>query len=60
LVPLLRQSNAKMPILVFTAQETGPLETAGADLVLIKSRASLDLLVEATMTRIGETKAQVK
>jgi len=45
---------------VFTAQETGPAALEGVDQVLIKSRASLDLLVGAMMARIGEAKAQVE
>ncbi|AQR72841.1 ATP-binding protein [Sphingomonas sp. LM7] len=54
LVPVLRQRNAAMPIIVFTAQEIDPVEVEGVDLVLVKSRASLDRVVDAVMRMIGD------
>jgi len=53
LVPLLRERQPALPILVFTAQEAEQCKMDGVDLVLVKSRASLDLLVSETMQRIG-------
>ncbi len=52
LVPLLRQRRPDLPILVFTAQEAEQCQTDGVDVVIVKSRASLDELVTATMQRI--------
>lgn len=52
LVPSLRQRRSDLPILVFTAQEAEQCQTDGVDLVLVKSRASLDELVTETMQRI--------
>ena len=54
LVPLLRQRSATMPIVVFTAQEADPIQAEGVDLVLVKSRASLERLVDALMAMIPE------
>lgn len=56
LVPLLRARNPSMPILVFTAQESGVASYEGVDLVLVKSRATLDGLVDTMMRLIGERK----
>ncbi|NIJ18674.1 PAS domain S-box-containing protein [Sphingomonas naasensis] len=52
-VPLLRRQRAEMPIVVFTAQEVDPAEIADVDLVLVKSRASLDHLVEEVIRMIA-------
>lgn len=60
LVPLLRQSDPAMPIVVFTAQEADPVEMEGVDLVLVKSRATLDRLVAAVMDRINQREVQAK
>ena len=60
LVPLLRQRSPTMPIIVFTAQEADPIETGSVDLVLVKSRATLDRLVDAVMERIERQGAQAK
>jgi len=54
LVPLLRAQSATMPILVFTAQEVEQAELAGVDRVMVKSRASLDGLVDAVMDMIAD------
>lgn len=58
LVPLLRECNASMPILVFTAQETGVANYDGVDLVMVKSRATLDGLVDTMMRLLGERKGR--
>lgn len=52
LVRPLRAHRSDLPILVFTAQETDQFQMIGVDLVLVKSRASLDQLVDETMRRI--------
>ena len=49
-MPLRKQSGA-IPIILFTAQEVDAAEEI--DLVLVKSRASLDLLVCEMLERIG-------
>lgn len=55
LVPQLRQSRGNIPIVVFTAQDVEPAALSGVDATLIKSRASLDLLVTEVMDRTGKT-----
>lgn len=54
IVPLLRERSATMPIIVFTAQEVDAADLDGVDLVLVKSRASLDRLVGDVMAMIAE------
>jgi PAS domain S-box-containing protein len=54
IVPLLRARSATMPIVVFTAQEVDAADLDGVDLVLVKSRASLDRLVADVMAMIAE------
>lgn len=49
-MPLRKQSGA-IPIILFTAQEVGAADEI--DLVLVKSRASLELLVREMLERIG-------
>ena len=46
LVPLLRRNGSRTPIVVFTAQDTSVKQVDGVDAVLVKSRASLETLVE--------------
>lgn len=46
LVPLLRRNGSRTPIVVFTAQDTTVDQMEGVDAVLVKSRATLDNLVE--------------
>lgn len=57
LVPLIRAGNPSIPIIVFTAQEVNRGRLEGADLVLVKSRASLDQLVAAVLERVGEQRS---
>ncbi|APR53188.1 PAS domain S-box protein [Sphingomonas koreensis] len=54
LVGPLREHSPQLPILVFTAQEADQCHMDGVDAVLVKSRASLDQLVEETMRRINQ------
>lgn len=54
LVRPLRAHRPGLPILVFTAQEADQFQMANVDLVLVKSRASLDRLVDETMRRIDQ------
>jgi PAS domain S-box-containing protein len=54
LVSPLRNSQPDLPIIVFTAQEAEQCGAAGVDLVLVKSRATLDVLVNETMLRISQ------
>lgn len=56
LVGPLREHGPHLPILVFTAQEADQCQMDGVDLVLVKSRASLDQLVDETMRRINQVK----
>lgn len=49
--PLRKQSSA-LPIVLFTAQEIDNGSRDGVDLVLVKSRASLDMLVREVLDRI--------
>lgn len=53
LVAPLRERQPDLPIIVFTAQEADQCSPTGADLVLVKSRATLDVLVNETMLRIA-------
>jgi len=46
LVPHLRRNGSRTPIVVFTAQDTSRDQLEDVDAVLVKSRASLDTLVE--------------
>lgn len=46
LVPVLRRNGARIPIVVFTAQDASADQIDRVDAVLIKSRASLDKLVD--------------
>ena len=57
LVSLLRQRDVSIPILVFSAQEIDPSHAAGVDLVMVKSRASMDSLVEQMMNMIAQRQA---
>jgi PAS domain S-box-containing protein len=57
LVPLLRDRNRAMPIIVFTAQEVAREQAGGADLVIVKSRASLDELVTKVLGIINEQRS---
>lgn len=57
LVPLLRDRSAAMPIIVFTAQEVEPGQVTGADLVLVKSRASMDQLVAKVLAIINKQRS---
>lgn len=52
LVPLLRKRLPDLPVIIFTAQEVDGVAGQGIDLVLVKSRASLDHLVHETIARI--------
>lgn len=52
LVAPLRKRAPALPIVLFTAQEVGCAPDGGVDLVLIKSRASLDTLVGDVIGRI--------
>jgi len=54
LVGPLRMHRPRIPILVFTAQEADQCQMDGVDLVLVKSRASLNQLVDETMRRIDQ------
>ena len=53
LVAPLRKRSATLPIVLFTAQEVDGAPKEGIDLVLVKSRASLDTLVREVTDRIG-------
>lgn len=46
LVPVLRRNGSRIPIVIFTAQDASADQIDGVDAVLIKSRASLDKLVD--------------
>ncbi len=52
LVAPLRKRSSTLPIVLFTAQEVAAGGEDGIDLVLVKSRASLDTLVDEVMGRI--------
>lgn len=53
MVPLLRAQDAAIPIMVFTAQEGDAATLEGVDGVLVKSRASLDTLLDDVMRMIA-------
>ena len=53
LVEPLRKRSPTLPIILFTAQETDGAPQSGIDLVLVKSRASLDTLVDEVRGRIA-------
>lgn len=53
LVEPLRKRSPTLPIILFTAQETDGAPQSGIDLVLVKSRASLDTLVDEVRSRIA-------
>ena len=53
LVAPLREWQPDLPIIIFTAQEAEQCGSTGVDLVLVKSRATLDVLVNETMLRIA-------
>ena len=56
LVAPLRERSPTVPIMLFTAQEVEPAARNGIDLVLVKSRASLDTLVDQTIDLIEARK----
>jgi len=56
LVAPLRERSPTVPIMLFTAQEVEPVARNGIDLVLVKSRASLDTLVDQTIDLIEARK----
>ena len=56
LVAPLRGRSPAVPIMLFTAQEVEPAARNGIDLVLVKSRASLDTLVDQTIDLIEARK----
>jgi PAS domain S-box-containing protein len=60
LIPLLRAGNPAIPIVVFTAQEVGRESLVGADLTLVKSRASLDQLVAKVLGMIPEPRSETQ
>jgi CheY-like chemotaxis protein/anti-sigma regulatory factor (Ser/Thr protein kinase) len=53
LVAPLRKRAPSLPVVLFTAQEVDGAPKDGIDLVLVKSRASLDTLVREVTDRIG-------
>ena len=53
IVPDLRKANPEMPIILFTAMDDAH-DTADADRVMIKSRASFPELVEATLDALAK------
>ncbi|MBD3774144.1 MAG: CHASE3 domain-containing protein [Rhodobacteraceae bacterium] len=55
LIPQLREAQPNVPILLFTALDSGYTDT-GADKVLVKSRASIGDLVSETMRLIAASK----
>lgn len=57
LVPPLRKRSPSLPVILFTAQEVGGAPQDGIDLVLVKSRASLDTLVREVTDRIASRRA---
>ncbi|WP_077147512.1 CHASE3 domain-containing protein [Sphingopyxis sp. KK2] len=58
LVAPLRKRSPGLPIVLFTAQEVGGAPKADIDLILVKSRASLDTLVHEVTGRIAAQRAQ--
>lgn len=57
LVAPLRKRAPSLPVVLFTAQEVNGAPEDGIDLVLVKSRASLDTLVREVTDRIGSKRA---
>lgn len=57
LVAPLRKRAPGLPIVLFTAQEVDAVSDAGIDLILVKSRASLDTLVHEVTGRIAARRA---
>lgn len=57
LVAPLRKRAPSLPVVLFTAQEVDGAPKDGIDLVLVKSRASLDTLVREVTDRIGTKRA---
>jgi DNA-binding NtrC family response regulator len=57
LVAPLRKRSPSLPVVLFTAQEVGGAPKDGIDLVLVKSRASLETLVREVTERIGSKRA---
>jgi len=57
LVAPLRKRTPSLPIVLFSAQEVDGAPKDGIDLVLVKSRASLDTLVREVTERIGAKRA---
>jgi PAS domain S-box-containing protein len=57
LVAPLRKRAPSLPVVLFTAQEVDGAPKDGIDLVLVKSRASLDTLVREVTDRIGSKRA---
>lgn len=53
LVAPLRKRSPALPVVLFTAQEVDAVADAGIDLILVKSRASLDTLVHEVTGRIA-------
>ncbi len=60
LVPLLQRRDPRTPVVVFTAQDASFDHIGGVDAVLIKSRASLDVLVEDVMERATAADSETK
>lgn len=58
LVAPLRKRSVTLPIVLFTAQEVDGAPKEGIDLVLVKSRASLDTLVREVTDRTGSKRAK--
>jgi hypothetical protein len=58
LVAPLRKRSPALPVILFTAQEVDAVADAGIDLILVKSRASLDTLVREVTERIEAKRGQ--
>jgi len=58
LVAPLRKRSLALPVILFTAQEVDAVADAGIDLILVKSRASLDTLVREVTERIEAKRGQ--
>lgn len=58
LVAPLRKRAPGLPVVLFTAQEVDSVSDAGIDLILVKSRASLDRLVREVTERIDAKRVQ--
>lgn len=59
LVPPLRKRSPGLPVVLFTAQEVDIAPNDDIDLVLVKSRASLDTLVREVTDRVVSARANV-